>query len=51
MSASLRTQRRQRGLTLVELVMFVVIVSVAAAGILLVMNVTVQASADPMVRK
>lgn len=42
---------RQRGLTLIELVMFVVIVSVAAAGILLVMNVTVQASADPMVRK
>ena len=52
MSASLPSRRYgQRGLTLVELIMFVVIVSVAAAGILLVMNVTVQASADPMVRK
>lgn len=43
--------KTQRGLTLIELVMFIVIVSVGVAGILLVLNVTVRGSADPMVRK
>jgi len=43
--------KTQRGLTLVELIMFIVIVSVGVAGILLVLNVTVAGSADPMVRK
>lgn len=42
---------RQRGLTLVELVLFIVIVSVAVAGVLLVMNVTTRYSADPLPRK
>jgi MSHA pilin protein MshD len=42
---------RQRGLSLIELVMFIVIVSVGIVGILSVMNVTTKASADPMVRK
>lgn len=42
---------RQRGFTLVELIIFVVVVSVGMAGILLVMNTNVRASADPMVRK
>jgi MSHA pilin protein MshD len=46
-----RSGRRQRGLSLVELIMFIVIVSVGIVGILLVMNVTVKGSADPMVRK
>ena len=45
------TSRRQHGLTLIELIMFIVIVSVALAGILLVMNVTTKSSADPMIRK
>lgn len=43
--------KRQRGMTLIELVMFIVIVSVGVAGILSVMNVVVKSSADPMVRK
>jgi MSHA pilin protein MshD len=43
--------RRQGGFTLVELVIFIVIVSVGIAGILLVMNTVVASSADPMVRK
>jgi MSHA pilin protein MshD len=44
-------RRRQLGLSLIELIMFIVIVSVGIAGILSVMNVTSKASADPMVRK
>ena len=43
--------RRQAGVSLVELLMFIVIVSVALVGILSVMNVTSQSSADPMRRK
>jgi len=42
---------RQRGFTLIELIIFIVVVSVALAGILLVMNTVVKSSADPMVRK
>lgn len=42
---------RQGGLSLVELIMFIVIVSVGVAGILSVLNLTVARSADPMVRK
>ncbi len=42
---------RQTGLSLIELVMFIVIVGVAVAGVLSVMNVTTQHSADPIVRK
>jgi MSHA pilin protein MshD len=41
----------QRGLTLIELIVFIVIVSVALAGVLTVLNFTVLHSADPMVRK
>lgn len=44
-------RQRQLGLSLVELIMFIVIVSVGIAGILLVMNVSVKSSADPMLRK
>ena len=43
--------RRHAGFTLIELVVFIVIVSVGVAGILLVMNTVVASSADPMVRK
>ncbi|HZW25812.1 MAG TPA: type II secretion system protein [Gallionella sp.] len=42
---------RQRGISLIELIMFIVIVSTALAGILSVMNVTTQGSADPLVHK
>lgn len=45
------TERRQHGLTLIELVMFIVIVGVALAGVLTVLNHTVRHSADPMIRK
>ncbi|TAN77824.1 MAG: type II secretion system protein [Gallionella sp.] len=45
------TSNRQRGVSLVELVMFIVIVSVALAAILLVMNTATRGSADPLVRK
>lgn len=41
----------QRGISLIELIMFIVIVSTALAGILSVMNVTTRASADPLVHK
>ena len=43
--------RTQAGLSLVELIMFIIIVSVGVAGILTVFNLTVQKSADPQVRK
>lgn len=43
--------RRQGGLSLIELLMFIVIVSVGLLGILSVMNVTVSASANPVIRK
>jgi MSHA pilin protein MshD len=44
-------RRRLRGASLIELIMFMVIVSVGLAGILSVMNITTKSSADPMVRK
>jgi MSHA pilin protein MshD len=43
--------RRQSGFTLIELVIFMVVIAVGLAGILLVMNTVVARSADPMVRK
>jgi MSHA pilin protein MshD len=42
---------RQRGLTLVELIFFIVIVGVALAGVLAVFDQTTRHSADPMIRK
>ncbi len=42
---------RSRGFTLIELIIFIVIVGVAMAGILSVFNTSVKSSADPMVRK
>lgn len=42
---------RQRGITLIELLVFIIIVSVGIAGILSVMNVVVKSSADPVVHK
>lgn len=46
-----RCRRFQHGFTLVELVIFIMIVSVAVIGILQVMNVTTSRSADPQIRK
>lgn len=42
---------RQAGFTLVELIIFIVVVTVGIAGILVVMDTSVKSSADPMVRK
>lgn len=42
---------QQRGISLIELIMFMVIVSIAIAGILLVMNKITAHSADTLVRK
>jgi len=41
----------QRGYLLLELVLFILVTSVGLAGILAVMNMTVQSSTDPMIRK
>lgn len=41
----------QRGLTLIELILFILIVNVGIFGILAVMNSTTRASPDPMLRK
>lgn len=45
------TRRHQRGFTLIELIIFIVVVAAGLAGILSVMNTVVASSADPMVRK
>ena len=45
------TPSRARGISLIELVMFIVIVGLALAGVLLVMSTTTKSSADPLVRK
>ncbi len=42
---------RQSGFTLIELIIFIVVVSAGLAGILSVMDVTVKSSGDPVVRK
>ena len=42
---------KQRGISLIELIMFIVIISVALAGILGVMNIVMRHSADPLVHK
>jgi MSHA pilin protein MshD len=43
--------KHQRGLSLIELIIFIVVVSIAVVGVLGVFNVTARASADPLVRK
>ena len=47
----MRRPALQRGISLVELIMFIVIVSVALAGILLVMDTVTKGSADPLIHK
>ncbi|MEI7841677.1 MAG: type II secretion system protein [Gallionellaceae bacterium] len=43
--------KSERGISLIELIMFIIIISVALVGILLVMNQVTKHSADPLVRK
>ena len=45
------SKRRHSGFTLIEVIIFIVVVGVAMAGVLLVMNTVVKSSADPLVRK
>lgn len=42
---------RQSGVTLVELIVFIVVVSVGVVGLLSTMDSTIRFSADPMIRK
>ena len=42
---------RQRGFTLIELIIFIVVVGVGVAGILSVYTTSIKNSADPLVRK
>lgn len=51
MSTERPGQPRQRGFTLIELIIFIVVVSVGIAGILSVLNITAQHSADPVYPK
>lgn len=51
LSARARCHAAQSGLTLVELIVFIVVVGVGLAGVLVVLNATVKSSADPLVRK
>jgi MSHA pilin protein MshD len=44
-------RRRSRGFSLIELIVFIVVVGVGLAGVLAVLNFTVRNSADPMLRK
>jgi MSHA pilin protein MshD len=45
------TRLRQGGFTLIEMIVFIVVVGVGLAGILSVMNISVKSSADPLTRK
>ena len=45
------SNRSQSGLTLIELIVFIVVIGIGVTGILSVMNITVKSSADPIVRK
>lgn len=43
--------RRQRGLTMVELIVFILVIGVAVAGVLGTLTTVTQRSADPLIRK
>src|SRR5688572_14376220 len=46
------TERRlERGVTLVELIVFIVIVSTAVAGVLMTLDISNRSSTDPMIQK
>jgi MSHA pilin protein MshD len=44
------TMRRQAGTTLIELVIAIVIISIAASAVLMALSTSIASSADPMVR-
>ena len=44
-------RRRQHGLTMIELLMFIVIIGIAVAGVLSILTYTTRNSADPQLRK
>lgn len=44
-------RRAQRGFTIIELVVFIVVIGVAVVGVLRVMSLTTASSADPQLRK
>jgi len=46
-----QVEGRQRGISLIELIIFIVIISIALTGILLVMNQVTAHSADPLIHK
>ncbi len=46
-----RVRARQRGVTMIELILFIVIVGIALTTLISVMNLTTQRSADPVRRK
>ena len=48
---SIDRARREAGVTLIELIVFIVVVSVGLAGVLSVFNLTVARSADPLLVK
>lgn len=45
------TKQSQQGFTLIELIIFIVVVGIGVAGILSVYTTTIRNSADPLVRK
>lgn len=51
MFTSLQRKIAQRGLSLIEVIVFIVVVSVGLAGVLIAINKGVASSADPMIRK
>ena len=46
-----QVEGRQRGISLIELIIFIVIISIGLTGILLVMNQVTAHSADPLIHK
>jgi len=50
-ATSVNRTARQRGISLIELIMFIIIVGIAVAGLLLVFNTTLAKSADPIIQK
>lgn len=46
-----REVRRERGMTLLELIMFIVVIGIAAAGVVGVIGYATRASTDPMIHK
>lgn len=47
----IKKQRFERGFTLVEVIIFIVVVGIALVGILLVSQISTKSSADPMLHK